>query len=163
MLGLLHQLQIAEESRGPGCRAVCREFSDAWKIALEDLKSRVQANAEIGRYPRLSNPQVFDLFDTYQAFRRVMDGVDRLNFVADFDGTQSGAIRRGLQHVVKITGWFGDVVRETIQDAGKCSEHRGFGACTNALQTRSGPGPAKCSVSLAVWSADKELIRAAKW
>jgi hypothetical protein len=41
--------------------------------------------------------------------------------------------------------------------------HRGFGACTNALQTRSGPGPAKCSVSLAVWSADKELIRAAKW
>jgi hypothetical protein len=86
MLGLLHQLQIAEESRGPGCRAVCREFSDAWKIALEDLKSRVQANAEIGRYPRLSNPQVFDLFDTYQAFRRVMDGVDRLNFVADFDG-----------------------------------------------------------------------------
>jgi hypothetical protein len=104
---------------------VCREFSDAWKIALEDLKSRVQANAEIGRYPRLSNPQVFDLFDTYQAFRRVMDGVDRLNFVADFDGEHNQVLfAEAYNTFVKITGWFGDVVRETIQDAGKCSEHR---------------------------------------
>jgi hypothetical protein len=106
--------------------ATTTDLRDACKIALDDLKSRVQeANAEIARYRRLPNPQAVDLFDTYQVFRRVMDGVDRLNFAPDFYGAHNVQLfAEAYNTFVKITGWFGSVVRETIEDAGKCSEHR---------------------------------------
>jgi hypothetical protein len=108
--------------------ATTKELSDACKIALETLKSRVQeANAEIARYRRLSNPQVVDLFDTYQAFRRVMDGVDSLNCAPDFYGEHNKQLfAEAYNTFVKITGWFGGVVRDTIEDAVKCSEHRSW-------------------------------------
>jgi hypothetical protein len=102
-----------------------KEFSDACGIALEDLKSRVQgADAETGSYRRLSNPQAVNLFDAYEAFRRVMDGVDRLNFAADFHGEHNQVLfAEAYSTFVKITGWFGRC-EGAIQDAGKCSEHR---------------------------------------
>jgi hypothetical protein len=105
--------------------ATTKEFRDACKIALDDLKSRVQeANAEIARYRRLPNPQAVDLFDTYQVFRRVMDAVDRLTCAPDFYGRHNQRLfAEAYNTFVKITGWFGGVVRETIDDAGKCSEH----------------------------------------
>jgi hypothetical protein len=103
--------------------ATTKEFSDDCKIALADLKSRVQeANAEIGRYRRLSSPRTVDLFDIYQAFRRVMDGVETLNFGPHFYGEHNQVLfAEAYNTFVKITGWFGGVVRETIEDAGKCS------------------------------------------
>jgi hypothetical protein len=106
--------------------ATTRDLRDDCKIALDDLKSRVQeANAEIARYRRLPNPQAVDLFDTYQVFRRVMVGVDRLNFAPYFYGEHNQQLfAEAYNTFVKITGWFGGVVRETIEDAGKCSEHR---------------------------------------
>ena len=106
--------------------ATTKGLRDDCKIALDDLKSRVQdANTEIARYRRLPNPQAVDLFDAYQVFRRVMDGVDRLNFAPDFYGEHNQQLfAEAYNTFVKITGWFGGVVRETIEDAGKCSEHR---------------------------------------
>ena len=99
---------------------------DDCKIALDDLKSRVlEAKAEIALYRRLPSPQAVDLFDTYQVYRRVMDAVDRLNFAPDFYGEHNQQLfAEAYNTFVKITGWFGGVVRDTIADAGKCSEHR---------------------------------------
>jgi len=107
--------------------ATTKDLRDACKIALDDLKSRVQeASAEIARYRQLPNPQAVDLFDAYQVFRRVMDGVETLNFAPDFYGERNQQLfAEAYNTFVKITGWFGGVVRETIEDAGKCSEHRG--------------------------------------
>jgi len=106
--------------------ATTKDLREACKISLDDLKGRVQeANAEIARYRRLPDPQAVDLFDTYQVFRLVMDGVDRLNFSPDFYGAHNRQLfAEAYNTFVKITGWFGGVVRETIEDAGKCSEHR---------------------------------------
>jgi hypothetical protein len=106
--------------------ATTKDLRDDCKIALDGLKGRVQeANTEIARYRRLPNPQAVDLFDTYQAFRRVMDGVDRLNFAPEFYGEHNQPLfAEAYNTFVKITGWFGGVVRDTIEDAGKCSEHR---------------------------------------
>jgi len=104
--------------------ATTKELSDDCKIALDTLRSKVQeANEEIARYRRLSRPQAVDLFDTYQAFRSVMDGVDRLNSASDFYGEHNRQLfAEAYNTFVKITGWFGGVVRDTIQDADKCPE-----------------------------------------
>jgi hypothetical protein len=106
--------------------ATTKELRDSCKIALDDLKSKVhEASAEIARYRRLPNPQAVDLFDTYQAFRRVMDEVDRLNFAQDFYGEHNQQLfAEAYNTFVKITGWFGGVARDAIEDAGKCPEHR---------------------------------------
>jgi len=105
--------------------ATTKALRDACKISLDDLKSRVQeAKAEIARYRRLPNPQAVDLFDTYQVFRRVMDEVETLNFAPGFYGEHHQQLfAEAYNTFVKITGWFGGVLRETIDDAGKCSEH----------------------------------------
>jgi hypothetical protein len=100
------------------------EFRDACKIALETLGTRVQeAKAEIARYRQSSAPQVVDLFDAYQTFRRVMDGVESLDCGSEFYGEHNKQLfAEAYNNFVKVTGWFGNVVRETIQDADKCSE-----------------------------------------
>ena len=95
------------------------------KERLESLGMRVQeAQTAIVRYRQFSSPQVVDLFDAYQAFRRVMEEVDGLVAASDFYGER---IRSHLPEVynsfAKITGWFGNVVRETVRDTVKCREH----------------------------------------
>jgi len=107
--------------------ATTKELRDDCKIALDDLKSRVQeANAAIARYRRISNAQAIDLFDTYQVFRRVTDEVDRLNYTPYFYGEHNQQLfAEAYNTFVKITGWFGGVVRDAIEEEEKCSEHRG--------------------------------------
>jgi hypothetical protein len=106
--------------------ATTKELRADCKIVLEELKAWVQeANAEIARYRRLPNPQAVDLFDTYQVFRRVMDGVDRLNVTPYLYGEHTQQVlAEAYNTFVKITGWFGGVVRDTIEDGGKCTEPR---------------------------------------
>lgn len=54
-----------------------------------------------------------------------MDGVDRLNFAPHLYGEHNQQLfAEAYNTFVKITGWFGGVVRDTIEDGGKCSEHR---------------------------------------
>lgn len=121
---LHHYQQLAP---GIHCQdATTKDLRDDCKVALDDLKTRVQeANAEIARYRRLPNPQAVDLFNTYQVFRRVMDAVDRLNVAPDSYGAHNlHLFSEAYNTFVKITGWFGGVVRETIEDAAKCSERR---------------------------------------
>ncbi len=102
--------------------ATTKELSDDCKIALEMLQDRVQeAKAKIASYRRLPNPKAVDLFDTYESFRRVMDGVTSLNCEPDSYGEHNQQLfAEAYNTFVKITAWFGGVVRDTIEDAEKC-------------------------------------------
>lgn len=104
--------------------ATTTEFRYDCKITLEDLRTRVQeANAKIVHYRQLSTPQVVDLFDAYEAFRRVMAGVESLNCAAEFYGKHNQQLfAEAYNTFVKINGWFGGVVRDSIRDAEKCSD-----------------------------------------
>jgi hypothetical protein len=105
--------------------ATTADLGRVCKERLESLGMRVQeAQAAITRYRQFSTPQVVDLFDAYQAFRRVMEEVEGLVAASDFYGERT---RPHLPEVynsfVKVTGWFGNVVRETVRNADKCPEH----------------------------------------
>ncbi len=104
--------------------ATTTESREACKITLEALGTRVQeAKAGIARYRQLSSPQPVDLFDAYQAFRRVMELVESFTCASESYGERNRQLSAETYNsFVKITGWFGGVVRETIQDADKCSE-----------------------------------------
>jgi hypothetical protein len=103
------------------------EFRDACKIGLETLQERVQeAKAKIARCRQSSTPQAVDLFDTYEVFRRVMIELEALNSVPDFYGERNQQLfAEAYNTFVKITGWFGGVVRDSIRDADKCSDRVG--------------------------------------
>ncbi len=103
------------------------EFRDACKIELETLEERVEeAKAKIARYRQSSRPQVVDLFDTYEIFRRVMIELEALNSLPDFYGGRNQQLfAEAYNTFVKVTGWFGGVVRDNIQDAEKCSDRVG--------------------------------------
>ena len=94
------------------------EFRDACKIGLETLEERVQeAKTEIARYRQSSTPQAVDLFDAYEVFRRVMIELEALNSVPDFYGERNQKLfAEAYNTFVKITGWFGGVVRDSIRD-----------------------------------------------
>jgi hypothetical protein len=65
--------------------ATTADLGQACKERLESLGMRVhEAQAAIARYRHFSTPQVVDLFDAYQAFRRVMEEVEGLVAVISF-------------------------------------------------------------------------------
>jgi len=117
-----HYEQIAPRIR---CQdATTREFRDSCKIALEGLEERVQeAKAQIAHYRQLPNPKAVDLFDTYEMFRRVMDGVENLNCAPESYGEHNRPLlAEAYNTFVKVTGWFGGVVHQSIRDAENRSE-----------------------------------------
>ena|ERR1022692_604594 len=117
-----HYQQLAPSIR---CEdATTTDLGFVCKESLLSLGTRVQeAKAAIARYRQLSTPQAADLFDAYQAFRRVMEGVESLTAASGSYGERNKPhFADAYNSFVKITGWFGNVVRETIQDADKCSE-----------------------------------------
>jgi hypothetical protein len=89
------------------------------------MGERVQeAKAAIAHYRQLSMPQAVDLFDAYQSFRRVMEVAEQMNCAPDFYGEQNRRVfAEAYNTCVKVNGWFGGVVRDSIQNAQKCSEH----------------------------------------
>jgi hypothetical protein len=117
-----HYQQLAS---GIHCEdATTTEVGQVCKERLESLGMRVrEAQAAIARYRQFSTPQVVDLFDAYEAFRRVMGEIESLVAASDFYGEHNRPhFAEVYNSFVKITGWFGNVVRETIQDARKCSD-----------------------------------------
>jgi hypothetical protein len=110
------------------CEEVTKtEFRDVCKIGLETLEERVQeAKTEIAHYRHDSTPQAVDLFDAYEVFRRVMIELEALNSVPDAYGERNQQLfAEAYNTFVKITGWFGGVVRNGIRDAEKCSDRVG--------------------------------------
>jgi hypothetical protein len=100
-------------------------FRDICKIELETLEERVQeAKTEV---VRCRTPQAVDLFDAYEVFRRVMIELEAINSVPDFYGERNQQLfAEAYNTFVKVTGWFGGVVRDRIRDVQKCSDR---GAC----------------------------------
>jgi hypothetical protein len=100
------------------------EFRDTCKIGLETLEERVQeARTEIARYRRSSAPPAVNLFDAYEIFRRVMVELEDLNSLPDFYGERNQQLfAEAYNTFVKITAWFGGVVRDSIRDAEKCPD-----------------------------------------
>lgn len=105
--------------------ATATDFRDACKIGLKMLGDRVwEARAAIAHYRQLSTPRAVDLFDTYQNFRRVWAEVENLDALAEIGGEHDEQILADTSNnFVKVTGWFGAVVRQSIQDAQKCPDH----------------------------------------
>ena len=88
------------------------------------MGERVQeAKAQIARYRQLSTPQVVDLFDAYQSFRRVMEVAENMNCVPYSYGEHNRQVFAETYNTfVKVNGWFGGVVRDSIQNAAKGSD-----------------------------------------
>ena len=103
------------------------ESRDTCKIVLDTLEERVQeAKTEIARYRQNSTPRAVDLFDAYEVFRRVMIELEALNNVPDVYGERNQQrFAEAYNTFVKITGWFGGTVRDSIRDAEQCSARGG--------------------------------------
>lgn len=117
-----HYEQIAPRIR---CLdATTRQFRDSCKITLGSLETRVQeAKAQIARYRQLPSHKAVDLFDTYEMFRRVMDGVESLNCAPESYGEHNRPLlAESYNTFAKVTGWFGGVVQQSIRDAETRSE-----------------------------------------
>jgi hypothetical protein len=104
--------------------AVRTEFRDACKMVLESLEERVQeAKTEIARCRQNSASKAVDLFDAYEAFRRIMEELEVLNSVPEvYGGRNQPPLAEAYNTFVKVTAWFGGVVRDSIRDAGKCND-----------------------------------------
>jgi len=101
------------------------QFRDACKIDVLAMEERVQqAKAEIARYRQLTGPQVVDLFDAYQSFRRVLEVTENMNCAPNSYGEHNRRVfAEAYNTFVKVDAWFGGTVRDSIQDATKCSDH----------------------------------------
>jgi hypothetical protein len=106
--------------------ATSKEFRDTCKLTLETLAERTQeAEAEIALYRQRSTPQITDLFDAYESFRRVMAVVEDVNYTtpASYGEHNKRLFAEAYNTFVKVNGWFGGVVRIKIQDAERCYDH----------------------------------------
>ena len=89
------------------------------RTVLEMLGRDVQdAKEKIASYRQLSTPQPLDLFDIYQVFEQIMGGVGSLGYAGELYGERNrGLFAEAYNNFVKITGWFGSEVRNTMQGA----------------------------------------------
>lgn len=102
-----------------------KEFRKACTAARETLEERVRdAKAEIARYRQRPTPQAVDLFDAYESFRRVLDVLEDVSYVApDSYGEHNKQLfAKAYNSFVKVNGWFGGVVKASIQDTAKCPD-----------------------------------------
>jgi hypothetical protein len=109
-----------------------KTLRDSCKIVLEMLgREAHDAIEKIAHYRQLSTPQPVDLFDIYQVLQQIMGGVGNLGYAAELYGEHNRVLfAEAYNNFVKIDGWFGNEVRDAIQDAEKRS------ACRDARQTR---------------------------
>lgn len=103
-----------EEATRQSLRESCKEN-------MEMLAERVQeAKVKIAQYRHSAAPAVVDLFDTYELFRRIMEGIELTEQPDGFYGDHNQqAFARIYNNFVKVMGWFGGVVRDQIQNP-KC-------------------------------------------
>jgi hypothetical protein len=101
------------------------QFRDACKINVLAMGERVQeAKAEIVRYRQLTGPQVVDLFDAYQSFRRVLEITENMICAPDAYGERNRRVfAEAYNAFVKVNGWFGGTVRDSIRRAARCPDH----------------------------------------
>jgi hypothetical protein len=88
------------------------------------LNGAVQdAATKIANYRRLTTPQTVDLFDIYEDFHRIMENVELLEASSEARELHSqlnhNLFAETYNNFVKLTPWFGNVVREGIQQADK--------------------------------------------
>lgn len=118
-----HWQQLAPQIR---CDDVIRTQSrkDCPSVVL-GMGERVQeAKAQIVTYRQLSAPQPVDLFDAYESFRRVMELAETMPSVLDSYGEHNQQVLAETYNTfVKVNGWFGGVVRSSIENAARCSDH----------------------------------------
>lgn len=113
-----------EIARGINCDDVTGQtFRYSCQVTLEMLAKDVkEADGRIMHYRQLSNPQAVDLFDIYEVFHKIMDGVGTLGATQEFYGEHNRqSFAQAYNNFVKLMAWFGNVVRETIRDTSKCS------------------------------------------
>jgi hypothetical protein len=101
-----------------------KTLRDSCKIVLEMLGRDVQdAKEKIASYRQLSTPQPVDMFDIYEVFQKIMDGVGNLGYAGELYGERNRALfAEAHNNFVKITLWFGVEVRNTMQGAEKRSD-----------------------------------------
>ena len=81
------------------------------------------AKEKIASYRQLSAPQPVDLFDIYEGFQKIMDGVGNLGYAGELYSERNRALfAQAYNNFVKITLWFAGEVRNTMQGAEKRSE-----------------------------------------
>jgi hypothetical protein len=103
-----------------------KTLRDSCKIVLEMLARDVQdAKGKIAHYRQLSTPQPVDLFDIYQVLQQIMGGVGNLGYAAELYGEHNRMLfAEAYNNFVKMDAWFGNEVRDTMQDTEKRSECR---------------------------------------
>jgi hypothetical protein len=100
------------------------ELRAACGVYLEKANSAAQdAATKISNYSQLASPQNADLFDIYEDFHRIMEYVQMLAASSDayeLHNQQNHVhIAETYNDFVKLTPWFGGIVRESIQQADK--------------------------------------------
>jgi hypothetical protein len=98
--------------------AVGQSLRDSCNEGVEMLGQRVQeAKDKIARYRQLPAPAAADLFDVYELFHRLMEGIEIAQGPPDYYGKHNEeAFAAIYNNFVKVTGWFGGVVRDEIQN-----------------------------------------------
>ena len=106
-----------------------KTLRDSCAIVLEMLgRDAHDAKEKIAHYRQLSTPQLVDLFDIYQVFQQIMDGVSNLGYAAELYGEHNRVLfAEAYNNFVKMDGWFRSEVRDAIQNAEKGSACRGAG------------------------------------
>ena len=94
-----------------------KTLRDSCNGVLEMLGRDVQdAKKNIARYRALAAPQSVDLFDIYEIFQKIMEGISDLGYVGDLYGETNRAwFAEAFNSFMKITLWFGGDVRNTLQ------------------------------------------------
>jgi hypothetical protein len=102
-----------------------KTLRDSCNIVLEMLGRDVQdAKENIARYRALATPQLVDLFDIYEFLQKIMGGISELQYGGDLYGESNRALfAEAYNSFVKMTGWFGVEVRNTLQ----CSADKSCG------------------------------------
>jgi len=102
-----------------------KTLRDSCNIVLEMLGRDVQdAKKKIARYRALATPQPVDLFDIYEIFQNILGEISELGYVGDLYGESNRILfAEAYNSFVKMTGWFGVEVRNTLQ----CSADKSCG------------------------------------
>lgn len=105
-----------DDSRAP---QVLRRDCKIWLMTLStDVEAAKQS---IGRYRQISQPKAVNLFDSYQAFHRLMEDIESFTSTSQLFGQQNrNGFAKLYNNFVKVDGWFGGVVRQAVENEDRC-------------------------------------------